>query len=32
LIQKKWVIETPGTTTVYSGSVLRDIREVMGKQ
>ena len=32
VIRKKWVIENPSTTTVYSDTVLKDIREVIGKQ
>ncbi len=32
VIRKKWVIENPSTTTVYSDTVLKGIREVMGKQ
>ena len=31
-IRKKWIIENPGTTVVYSDTVLRGIQEVMGKQ
>ena len=32
VIRKKWVIENPSTTTVYSDTVLKDIRELIGKQ
>jgi len=32
VIRKKWVIENPVTTVVYSDTVLRGIQEVMGKQ
>jgi alkyl hydroperoxide reductase subunit AhpC len=32
VIRKKWIVENPGTTTVYSEPILRGIREVMGKQ
>jgi len=32
VIRKKWVIENPSTTTVYSDTVLRGIREVIGRQ
>lgn len=31
VIRKKWIIENPSTTTVYSDTVLKGIREVMGK-
>lgn len=31
VIRKKWVIENPGTTVVYSDTVLRGIQEAMGK-
>ena len=30
-IRKKWVLENSSTTVVYSSTVLKDIREVMGK-
>jgi hypothetical protein len=32
ILRKKWIIESPATTVVYSEPVLRDIREVMGKR
>ncbi len=32
VIRKKWVIDNPATTVVYSDTVLAGIREVMGKQ
>ena len=32
IIRKKWIIENPGTTVVYSATLLRDIREVIGKR
>jgi peroxiredoxin len=32
VIRKKWVIENPSTTTVYSDTVLKGIREVIGRQ
>ena len=32
IIRKKWIIENPTTTVVYSDALLRDIREVMGKR
>ncbi len=31
VIRKKWLIDNPTTTVVYSDSVLTAIREVMGK-
>jgi peroxiredoxin len=31
VIRKKWIIENPGTTVVYSDTLLRDIREIIGK-
>jgi peroxiredoxin len=32
VIRKKWVLDNPGTTVVYSDTVLRGIEEVMGKR
>ena len=32
IIRRKWMIENPTTTVVYSDTLLRDIREVMGKR
>ena len=32
VIRKKWIIENPGTTVVYSDSILKGIQEVIGKQ
>ena len=32
VIRKKWVLENPGTTVVYSDTVLRDIEEVINKR
>ena len=32
VIRKKWLIENPGTTVVYSETLLRDILEAMGKR
>jgi peroxiredoxin len=32
IIRKKWIIENGGTTVVYSDTLLRDIREVLGKR
>jgi alkyl hydroperoxide reductase subunit AhpC len=31
VLRKKWMVENPTTTVVYSNTLLRDIREVMGK-
>ncbi len=31
VVRKKWVIDNPSTTTVYSDTVLRGMREVLGK-
>ena len=32
ILRKKWIIENPTTTVVYSDRLLRDIREIMGKR
>ena len=32
IIRKKWIIENGGTTVMYSDTLLRDIREVLGKR
>ena len=32
ILRKKWLIENPTTTVVYSDALLRDIREIMGKR
>ena len=32
ILRKKWIIENPTTTVVYSDSLLRDIQEIMGKR
>ena len=32
VVRKKWVLENPGTTVVYSNTILADIRDVMGKK
>jgi thioredoxin-dependent peroxiredoxin len=32
MIRKKWVLENPGTTVVYSDTILRGIEEVIGKK
>ncbi len=31
VIRKKWVIENPTTTVVYSDTLLPDIRAIVGK-
>ena len=32
VIRKKWLIENPTTTVVYSETLLKDIREIIGKR
>jgi peroxiredoxin len=32
VLRKKWVIENPATTVVYSDTLLSEMREIMGKQ
>ena len=32
IVRKKWIIENPLTTVVYSEPLLREIREIMGKR
>jgi len=32
IIRKKWIIENGATTVVYSDTLLRDIRDVIGKR
>jgi alkyl hydroperoxide reductase subunit AhpC len=32
IIRKKWIIENGPTTVVYSETLLRDIREIVGKR
>ena len=32
IVRKKWIIDNPTTTVVYSDALLRDIREIMGKR
>ena len=32
IIRKKWVLDNPGTTVVYSDTLLRGIEEVIGKR
>lgn len=31
IVRRKWIIDNPGTTVVYSDTVLQGIRETMGK-
>lgn len=32
VVRKKWIIENPATTVVYNETLLRDIREIVGKR
>jgi len=32
IVRKKWLIENPTTTVVYSETLLRDIRDIVGKR
>ena len=32
MLRRKWLVDNPTTTVVYSEGLLRDIREVMGKR
>ena len=32
VLRKKWIIENPGVTVVYSPTLLKDIEEVVGKR
>jgi alkyl hydroperoxide reductase subunit AhpC len=32
IVRKKWLIENPGTTVVYSDTLLRDIHAIVGKR
>jgi peroxiredoxin len=32
ILRRKWIIENPGTTVVYSNTLLSDIQEVLGKR
>jgi len=32
VVRKKWMVENPVTTVVYSDGVLRDIREIVAKR
>jgi peroxiredoxin len=31
VVRKKWIIDNPSTTTVYSNTILKGIREVVAK-
>ena len=31
IVRKKWIIDNPGTTVVYSPTLLKDIQEIVGK-
>ena len=32
ILRRKWIIENPTTTVVYSDTLLRDIQEILGKR
>ena len=32
IVRKKWLVENPATTVVYSETLLKDIRELVGKR
>lgn len=32
VIRKKWIIENPATTVVYSPTLLKDIEQIVGKK
>jgi alkyl hydroperoxide reductase subunit AhpC len=32
VIRKKWILENPTTTVVYSDTILRDIEQIVGKR
>jgi peroxiredoxin len=32
IVRKKWIIENPATTVVYSDTLLREIQEIVGKR
>jgi len=32
VIRKKWIIENPATTVVYSPVLLKDIEQIIGKK
>jgi alkyl hydroperoxide reductase subunit AhpC len=31
-IRKRWMLENPSTTVVYSDTILRDIENILGKR
>ena len=32
IIRRKWIIENPGVTVVYSPTLLKDIEDIVGKK
>jgi peroxiredoxin len=32
ILRRKWIVENPTTTVVYSDTLLRDIQEIIGKR
>ena len=32
IIRRKWIIDNPGVTVVYSPTLLKDIEEIVGKK
>ena len=32
VLRRKWIVENPATTVVYSDTLLKDTQEVMGKR
>jgi peroxiredoxin len=32
ILRKKWIIENPATTVVYSPTLLKDIEQIIGKK
>ncbi len=32
IVRRKWLVDNPMTTVVYSETLLKDIREIVGKQ
>ena len=32
IVRRKWIIDNPTTTVVYSATLLRDIEEIIGKR
>jgi hypothetical protein len=32
VLRKKWIIENPGVTVVYSPTLLKDIEQIVGKK